>query len=219
MAINASQLEQKSLLRLTRYTFANPIAAAANAIVTSLDPSSGATVGTALTQAAAFATTVTFRHARRATLVLTDASAGAGGLSVSVRIAGHRFGVPQSEILTVTCTDGSATTGTSTLCYDAISSIVPSALTSTGAGDALTMGISADLGLPFPIEIVTDVTRAVKIVSGNVETIIAISSTTVDVTRSMLVHGTTITKADDVFEVEFLVSRTLPMFGNSGAFA
>ena len=221
MAETFGQTEQKSLLRLRRYAFLNPIKDAVDNIVVSIDPSSAATVGTALTQATAFATTATFRHARRPTLVLTDASGGAGGLSVSVRINGHRFGKPLSEILTVTCVDGNATTGNATLCYDAISSIVPVQLTSTGAGDALTMGVTSALGLPWPIDLVTDVTRAVKIVSGNTETILAISATTVDIARSMLSHGTTITKANDVFEVELLVNLNAdaPGLGNSGAFA
>lgn len=223
MAIELHQVEPHSHLRLVRYSFANPIAAAVDAVVASVDPSSAVTVGTALTQATAFANNITFRHARRVTLVLTDASGGAGGLSVSVVISGHRFGKALQETLTVTCTDGSATTGTSSFAYDAISSIVPAAVTSAGAGDALTMGVTADLGLPHPIDAVTDVQLIYKVVSGNVETIIAPSSTTVDVVndRSMLVHGTTITKANDVFEVQFFKSlkQDAPGCGNRGAFA
>lgn len=223
MAIELHQVEPRSHLRLVRYEFSNPIAAAANAVVASVDPSSAVTVGTALTQATAFANNITFRHARRVTLVLTDASGGAGGLSVSVRITGHRFGKTITEVVTTTCTDGSATTSTSAFAYDAISSIVPSAVTGAGAGDALTMGVTADLGLPHPIDLVGDVQLIYKVVSGNVETIIAPSSTTVDVVnrRSMLVHGTTITKANDVFEVQFLKSlnQDAPGCGNAGAFA
>lgn len=220
MAITQNNLDPSSQLRLARYIFQNPIAAAVNSIVTSVDPS-GLTLGAALTQATAFATTAVFRHARRPTLVLTDASGGAGGLSVTVRIKGSRFGVFQQEDLTVTCTDGNATTGTAENAYDQISSITTVTITSAASGDALTMGITGALGFPFAIDRVEDVQLIYKIVSGNTETIIAVSSTTVDVTRSMLVHGTTITKANDVFEVQLLrsLNKDTPGIGHQGAFA
>lgn len=221
MAINFGQVDAKTHLRLVRYAWLNPIAAAANAVVVSVDPSSAVTVGTALTQATAFATTAFFRHARRVTLVLTDASAGSGGLSVGVRITGTRFGIPLTEDLTVTCVNGSATTGTSENGYDSISSIVPFSVVSAASGDALTMGVTGDLGFPSPIDLVNDVQSIYKIVSGNVETIIAVSSTTVDTARAMLVQGTTITKANDVFEAQWLKSllKDSPGLGNAGAFA
>lgn len=220
MGINANQLEQDSFLRLRREIIPNPLATTANKLVASVDPS-GLTVGTALTLQASVSGLLML-PGRKPTLVLTDASGGGGGLSVTVTVFGTRLGLPVQCDITTTCTDGSATTAIGTVVMDQVTSIVPRDITGAASGDALTCGISGDgLGLANKIDQVNDVLSIVKIVSGTQQTPIAISSTTVDVTNSSINHGGTITAANDTFVVTYLVSqqKDAPGLGNSGVFA
>lgn len=220
MAINLNQIDDRSLLRMVREVIPNPRAVTANFFVASVDPS-GLSSGQALTLQSA-ASGFLLRCARKATLVLTDASGGGGGLSVTVEFFGHRFGKPISERVTTTCTSGAATTSTSTLVFDQITSIIVRTITGAASGDALTCGISGDgLGLAFPIDRVNDVLSIVKLVSGVEQSPTAISATSVDVANSAFNHGGTITAANDAFVVTYLKTEKYdaPGLGNNGVFA
>lgn len=220
MSINLNQVDERSALRLVREVIPNPRAVTANFLVASVDPS-GLTVGQTLTLQAA-ASGFLLRCARKPTLVLTDASGGGGGLSVTVEFFGHRFGKPISERVTTTCTSGAATTSTATLVFDQVTSIVVRTISGAASGDALTCGISGDgLGLAFPIDKVNDVLSIVKLVSGVEQAPTAISATSVDVANSAFNHGGTITAANDIFVVTYLksVKFDAPGLGNNGVFA
>jgi hypothetical protein len=222
MAINARQVEPKSELLFKTVVMPNPRATTVNFFVASVDPSSAVTVGTPLTLAAT-ASGLKLRVPRKPTLVLTDASGGGGGLSVTVTFFGNRFGKAISETVTVTCTSGAATTGTCTQVFDQVTSVVPNTVTGAAAGDALTCGISGDgIGLPHPIDRVNSVVGIYKIVSGTEATAIAISSTTVDVANSSINHGGTITAANDTFEIHYFASVNKDDgtgYGNNGVYA
>lgn len=220
MSINLHQVDTDSHLRTETEVIPNPRATTANFVVASVDPST-LTSGQSLTLAAAVSG-LALRVARKITMTLTDASGGAGGLSVTIQINGNRFGKPISENLTVTCTSGAATLGTSTLVYDQVTSVVARVLTTTGVGDALTVGIDGTtLGLSKPIDQVNDVLSIIKLVSGVEQTPIAISSTTVDVANSAIVHGGTITANTDIFIVRYraAVNKDDPGLGRNGVYA
>lgn len=215
-----NQVYERSAFRMVREVIPNPRAVTVNYVVASVDPSTLSS-GQALTLAST-ASGLMFRVARKVTLVLTDASGGGGGLSVTVEFAGHRFGKPITERVTVTCTSGSATTGTTTQVFDQITSVTVRTITGAASGDALTCGISGDgLGLSFPIDKVNDVLSIVKIVSGTEAAPIAISATSVDVANSAFNHGGTITAANDTFVVTYLktCNNDEPGLGNNGVFA
>lgn len=220
MSGNLNQIDERSALRMIREVIPNPRAVTVNYVAASVDPS-GLSSGQALTLQAVVSG-VMLRCARKLTLVLTDASGGGGGLSVTVEFFGHRFGKPISERVTTTCTSGAATTSTSTLVFDQVTSVVVRSISGAASGDALTCGISGDgLGLSFPIDKVTDVLSLVKIVSGTEQGPTAISSTTVDVANSSFNHGGTITAANDTFVVTYLktIKFDAPGLGNNGVFA
>lgn len=212
--MNLNQLAVDSLLRSQREMFFAPTAASTAAVVASLDPSSAATVGTAFTLLT-LANGILLRRARRITMTLTDASGGAGGLSVSVVIKGARWGQYIQETLTVTCTDGSATTSTSANVYDEVTSITPSVLTSTGSGDALTCGLDGtSFGLDFPIDNVADVQSIINVSTNTEAAATAVSSTTVQagapsggsLAGGSYIKGITLA-ATDRWEVRYLASR------------
>lgn len=220
MGINQNQLEQDSLLRLKTDVILNPLATSVNKLVASVDPSTLSS-GASLTLQASVSGLLLY-PGRKPTLVLTDASGGGGGLSVTATFNGTRLGIPVSADVSVTCTDGSATTGICGTVMDQVTSIILRTITGAATGDALTCGISGDgLGLQNRIDRVEDVVSIVKIVSGVQQTPIAISSTTVDVTNSSINHGGTITAANDSFVVRYLVSqqKDAPGVGNRGVFA
>lgn len=220
MAIILNQVDERSALRMVRECIPNPRAVTVNYFVASVDPSTLSS-GQSLTLQAQ-ASGLMLRNARKATLVLTDASGGGGGLAATVEFFGHRFGKPISERVSVTCTSGAATTGTSTLVFDQITGVVVRTVTGAAAGDALTCGISGDgIGLAFPIDKINDVLSIVKIVSGTEQTATAISATSVDVANSAFNHGGTITPANDTFIVTYLktIKFDAPGFGDNGVFA
>lgn len=215
--VNQKQLDAASLLRLETVVIPNPRATTVNLFVASVDPST-LTVGQTLTLAATG--TGMLRVGRKPTLVLTDASGGGGGLSVTVTFFGHRLGNPITETVSVTCTSGSATTGTSTKVFDQVTSVVVNAISTAATGDALTCGISGDgLGLPFTIDKVTDVVAFYKIVSGVEQSPIAISSTTIDIDNDSVNHGGTITAANDTFVIVAKRGVGADVMGNNGVFA
>ena len=220
MSINLHQVDEDSHLRTHTDVISNPRATTANFVVASVDPS-GLSVGQALTLAST-ASGVIFRVGRKVTLVLTDASGGGGGLSVTVEVFGNRFGKAISERVTTTCTSGAATTSTTTLVFDQVTSVVVRDITTAAAGDALTVGIDGTtLGLSMPIDRVNDVLGIFKLVSGVEQAPIAISATTVDVANSAIVHGGTITAANDVFVVRYraAVNKDEPGAGRNGVYA
>lgn len=219
MSINLHQVDEDSHLRTETETIANPRAVTANLIVASVDPST-LTVGQSLTLAAT-ASAVALRVARKITLVLTDASGGGGGLSVTVQINGNRFGKPISENVTTTCTSGAATTVASTQVFDQVTSVVVRTLTSAAVGDALTVGIDGNaLGLSKPIDQVTDVLAIYRIDAGAEQAPIAISATTVDVANSAYIHGTAIA-ATDIFVIRYRAGtkKDEPGAGRNGVYA
>ena len=219
MSINLHQVDEDSHLRTETETIANPRAATAALIVASVDPST-LTVGQSLTLAAT-ASGVALRVARKITLVLTDASGGGGGLSVTVEINGHRFGKPISENVTTTCTSGAATTVASTQVFDQVTSVVVRDLTSAAATDALTVGIDGNaLGLSKPIDQVNDVLAIYRLQSGAEQTPIAISATTVDVANSAYIHGSSIA-ATDIFIIRYRAGtkKDAPGAGRNGVYA
>jgi hypothetical protein len=220
MSISLHQVDTDSHLRTETDIILNPRATTAALVVASVDPSTLAS-GQSLTLAAT-ASGVAFRVARKVTLVLTDASGGAGGLSVTVQVNGNRFGKAISENVTTTCTSGAATTSTTTLVFDQVTSVVVRTITTAAVGDALTVGIDGTtLGLSKPIDSVNDVLSIQKLVSGVEQAPIAISSTTVDVANSAIVHGGTITAANDIFVVRYraAVNKDDPGAGRNGVYA
>lgn len=175
--IGLSQLGKDSLLRCKEDFYFAPIAATTNYLVTTVDPST-LTVGTALTLTTA-ATGLMFRKARRVTLTLDDDDSG-GGMTVTVRISGQRWGQPIFELLTVTTVSGTAITGTSANCYDEVLSIIPQVITGADSGDDLVMGIDGtSFGLQFPIDNIADVQSIINVSTNTEAAATAISSTTV----------------------------------------
>lgn len=210
--LTLQQLAKDSLLRSQRDLYFAPIAASAANVVASVDPS-GLTAGTALTLLT-FASGILFRRARRPTMTLTDASGGAGGLSVSVKVKGFRWGVAVEEVLTVTCTDGVATAATCVNCYDQVESITPLILTSAASGDALTCGLDGtSFGLDRPIDNVADVQSLINVSTNTEAAATAVSATTVQagaptggsVAGGSYIKGITLA-ATDRWEVRYLSS-------------
>lgn len=193
--IDYSQLAPRSMLRYHRDHYFAPEGIVTNKIVASVDPS-GLTVGTALTLQTA-ANGLLFKFARRPTLILTDASGGSGGLTVTVLIIGARRGVAQQEYVTGTCTDGSATTTKATKYYDEIISVTPvNSLATAASSDALTVGIeNTSFGLDFPIHAVADVISIINVSTNTEAAATAISSTTVDAANSAIT-GITLATTD-----------------------
>jgi hypothetical protein len=191
---------RRSLLNRVVVNFDNPKAATKDHIVASVDPS-GVSAGGALTIAAA-ASGKRLRFPRLITLSLTDASGGGGGLSCTVTVTGHRFGVPVSEDITVTCTDGNETTATGTIVMDQVTAATLKSKTSAASGDALKVGIDGTvLGLPFRIAAVTSVKLICNTSSGTEAAPLAVSSTYVDVTNSAI-KGITVAATDN-WEIQF----------------
>lgn len=195
VGVTQHDVARRSLLKRVQDRYPNPQAVTVAKIVASVDPS-GVTVGADLTLAAAVDGFL-LRFARFPTLVLTDASGGGGGLSVTVLVKGLRFGVPVDESITTTCTNGSATTVIGTKCMDEILSVAPIAITGAASGDALTVGISGGgFGLKRRINNVNDVKSIINVASGTEAAPVTISSTTVDVANSAII-GITLAATDN----------------------
>jgi len=210
--VASHELADRTFLRRQRVTFLNPRAAAAAIMVASVDPSTIA-VGGALTLTTL--ATRKFVNGRKITMTLNDA--GAGGLSVTVRIRGVRWGRVIEEDLTVTCTTTNDTVGTSVNVYDQLISVTKTAAVDNATGDTLTMGWDGTtLGLPFPIDKVADVFTICQIASGTEATPLAVSTTTVSVSQSAI-QGLTLAAADH-YIVEALVGTRLDGIGFAGDF-
>lgn len=190
------ELSLYSFERLKHVQMENPRAADVDYFVSSVDPN-GVAVGTALTLLARAQSGKPVRFGRLPTVTATDASGGGGGLSVTVRILGYRFGVPTAENITVTCTDGNATTVTGAIMIDQILSATLVAKSGAGAGDALTVGIDGtSLGLPFRINAVGQVKYIINVANGTEADPLTVSSSNVDVGNSAL-KGLTVAATDN----------------------
>lgn len=219
--IDLPQVAKDSLLRSKKDFLFAPIAATTNYLVTTVDPST-LTVGTALSLTTA-ATGLMFRVARRVTLTLDDDDAG-GGLSVTVRINGQRWGQPIFELLTVTCVNGSATTSTSANVYDEVLSITPMVVTSADTGDDLVMGIDGtSFGLERPVDYLADVQSIINVSTNTEAAAVAISTTTVQVGAASggsyaggsYIKGITLA-ATDRWTVRYLQSVQNDLSGTTG---
>lgn len=211
VGIHAGDLAPQSLMRLERFSVVKPKAATANAIVTSVAVN-GLVVGANLTLALAGR----LRNARRITVTQTDASFSAPGLSTTVIIRGHRFGIAISEEVTLTSTNTSPITGTTAKYFDEVTSVTLKAKSGDAASDTMTVGIGGQgFGLPYPIDNVSDVLMIYRNTSG-VEAPVAVSASTVDKDNSAII-GLTVLAADD-YEIEFLRSRRTDGFRKGGVF-
>jgi len=207
------ELAPRSFARFKRVAFINPRAASAAIMVASVDPFA-LTVGNNLTLLTL--ATQKFVYGRRITMTLNDASGD--NLVVSVRIKGIRWGRPQSETLTVTCTTTNDTLGTSALVYDQLTSVQLLTITNSSSGDALTMGWdSTTLGMPFPVDALADVFSITAINAGTEQTPTVVSTTTFDVADSAVI-GLTIA-ATQTFIVDALVGQGDDGIGRNGEFA
>lgn len=189
------RLSLNSFQRLRWVTMQNPRALDVDYFVASVDPSV-VSVDTALTILTRAASQKVVMYGRLPTITATDASGGGGGLSLTVRIVGLRFGEATSEDITVTCTDGNATTATGSIMIDAITSATLISKTNAATGDALSVGIDGtSLGLPFRILDVDQVKAIVNVANGVEADPTAISSTTVSVSNSAI-KGLTVAATD-----------------------
>lgn len=200
--ISLNQLAKDSLLRSRRDFYFAPLAADDDLLVTTVDPN-GVDVGDAFTLATP-ANGLLLRRARQVTMTINDDDSG-GGLSLTVRLTGHRQGVFQQEILTATSTDTNDTTVTSVKYYDEVTELLLLAKTAD-SGDEVTFGISASsFGLDFPISNVSDVQLIMNISTATEQAAVAISSTTVDVAQSA-VKGLGNLATTDRWEIRYLSS-------------
>ncbi len=217
--MNLTQLAVDSLMRSRRDIYFAPIAATANYIVTTVDPN-GVAVGDSFTLTTAGA--LMFRRARRITMTINDDDAG-GGLSLTVRLTGQRWGQTVSEILTATATDTNDTLVTSVNVYDEVTELKLLAKTAD-AGDDVVFGISKlSFGLDYPIDNVTDVQSIINVITATESAAVAVSSTSVIVvaTGGSVAGGSYITQATDLatthtWTVRYLTSRKFDGSGVAG---
>lgn len=209
--MSLTQLAVDSLLRSRICTYDAPIAATANYIVTTVDPSTKA-VGSTFTLVTA-ANGLMFRKARRVTMTINDDDAG-GGLSLTVRLEGQRWGQYVTEILTATATDTNDTLVTSVNVYDEVTAITVLAVTAD-TGDDVVFGISKlSFGLDLPIDQVADVQSIINVITATEQAAVAPSSTSVVVvaTGGSVAGGSYITQGTDLatthhWTVRYLTSR------------
>ncbi len=219
--LNLTQVGVDSLFRYRRDYFFAPIAATTNQLVTTVDPS-GMTAGDNFTLVT-YANGLLQRRARLVTMTIDDDDVG-GGLSVTARITGQRWGQFVSEIVTKTAVDGTAATVTSVNVYDEVTEIKLLAKTAD-AGDAVFFGIDGTgFGLDFPIDNVADVLLLDNVSTNTEQAQVAITSTVVQagaatggsVAGGSYIKGITLATTDR-WEVRYLVSRKVDTSGTTGA--
>lgn len=178
--IDLRLVAKDSLMRRKRDFYFGPEALSTTKIVNTVDPSGLSGNGAALTLQTNVSSLL-LNHARRPTLTLTDASGGSGGLALTVRLVMARWGVQFQEDVTVTCTDGSATTSKfNNVCDEIISATLVGGFSTAAAGDALAVGIDGtSFGLDFPIDNIADVISIINNSTNTEASPTAISSTTV----------------------------------------
>lgn len=198
--ITLHEIARRSFLKEKRENYINPEAADVDKVVASVDPSTLA-VGGALTLVSAVSAKL-LRRGRRATVSVTDASGGGGGLAVGVRVSGYRKGVLQTETITATATSGSEATATGSLYFDQFLAPQVASLTAAASGDALKVGIDGtSFALDERIAAVSDVKSIINVSSGTEAAPTAISSTTVDATQSAI-KGITVAATDN-WEIQY----------------
>lgn len=220
--LSLNQVSRDSLLRVRRDFFFAPTAANDAALVASMDPST-LSAGNTLTLLT-LSNALMLRRARRVTLTLNDDDAG-GGLTITVKITGQRWGQLVSEVLTVTCTGTNDTTGTSVNVYDEVTEVKVLSVTAD-AGDDLTMGLDGtSFGLDFPIDNLADVQLLINTSTNTEAAATAVSTSTVQVGAATggvdagghYIKGITLA-ATDRWEVRYLASVTKDGTGAQGTF-
>jgi hypothetical protein len=207
--IAASQLAERSQLRIVREIVANPLAADDDLIVTTVDPN-GIAVGGTFTLAVS-----RLRQPRRLTMTINDDDGG-GGLSITARIVGYRNGVQVAETLTATAADTNDLTVTTAAYFEDIESITLAAKTAD-AGDDVTFGIDGSgFGLAHPIDRLEDVLAIWKIDNGTEGAVMPPSTTNIDVDNFALTDETL--AATDIWEIVYLRSGSRDGFGTGGRF-
>lgn len=198
VGVTVNELAARSLLNLQHALIVHPRASSAAIVVASVDPSTKS-AGSTLT----LLSTAKFPYGRKITMTLNDDDVG-GGLSVRVRIKGHRLGALIVEELTVTSADTNDTVGTTSNVFDEVTEVLVVAVTAD-AGDSLTMGIDGTtLGLPMRINAVADVKMIVKIDNGIEQAPTAISTSSVDLANHAI-KGLTVA-ATDIYRVTFFAN-------------
>lgn len=221
--LNLTNLGRDSLLRSRRDFFFAPIAATANKLVTTVDPS-GVSVGGTFTLVT-YANGLLQRRARRITMTINDDDAG-GGLNVRVRLTGQRWGVNITEILDATATDTNDTVATSVNVYDEVTEILLLAKTAD-TGDDVVFGIDGtSFGLDFPVDNIEDVQAIVNTSTNTEAAQLAISSTYViagenvpsggSLAGASYIQGITLATTDR-WEVRYLSSLKVDYSGVIGA--
>lgn len=217
--MNLTQLAVESLLRSQRDFFFAPTAAGDALLVASVDPST-LTVGDNFT-ILTLGNAKLLRRARRVTMTINDDDAG-GGLVVTARITGARWGLPVSEILTATSTNTNDLEALSKNVYDEITEI--KLLNKTAdTGDDVTFGLDGtSFGLDKPIDAITDVQLLINTSTNTEAAATAVSSTTVVVVATggtvaggSYIKGITLA-ATDRWEVRYLASRRFDGMGATG---
>lgn len=220
--LSLNQVSRDSLLRTRRDFFFAPTAAGDALLVASVDPN-GVAVGanfTILTLSSA----LMLRRARRVTMTINDDDAG-GGLSVTARITGQRWGQHVSEILTATSTDTNDLEALSVNVYDEVTEIKLLAKTAD-AGDDVTFGLDGtSFGLDFPIDNLADVQLLINTSTNTEAAATAVSTTTVQVGAATggtyfgghYIKGITLA-ATDRWEVRYLASVQNDGTGAQGTF-
>lgn len=219
--IGLTQLAKDSLMREREDLLFAPIAATTNYLVTTVDPST-LTVGTPLTIVTA-GNGLMFRVARRVTMTLDDDDSG-GGMTVTVKITGQRWGIQIDELLTVTTVSGTAITGTSVNVFDEVLSITPQVITGADSGDDLVCGIDGtSFGLRRPIDAIADVQSIINVSTNTEAAATAISSTTVvagaatngTIQGGSYIKGITLATTDR-WTVRYLMSQKVDLSGTTG---
>jgi|GEM_PF-4937976 len=206
--IAASELAERSLMRVVKEVISNPKAADDDLIVTTVDPN-GIDVGAAFTLAVS-----KLRQPRRLTMTINDATAG--GLSVSARIVGYRNGTRIVEDVTATAADTNDTTVTTSAYFEDIESITLTAK-AAAAGDDVTFGIDGGgFGLQYPIDRLEDILGIWKCASGTEQAVIAVSTTNVDVDNFAIIGQTL--AATDVWEIQYRRGGQRDGFGTGGRY-
>ncbi len=196
----------------------SPIVGTADYLVVSVDPN-GVAVGDNFTLSTAAG--LMFRKARRLTMTLDDDDVG-GGLALTVRITGQRWGQNVSEIIVGVVADGTALAFSSVNVYDQVLEIKLLSKTAD-AGDAVTFGIDdTSFGLDFPIDLVADVQSIINVSTNTEAAATAVSATTVIVvaTGGSVAGGSYVNIANltatDRWEIRYLASRKFDGSGVNG---
>lgn len=209
--ISNSQLSRDSFTRQRREVIDGLIPHDVDFFVASVDPST-LDVGHVLTLTSLAPAALRLKNPRNVSVTIDDTDSG-GGLSVTVRVEGLRFGAVIHEDITVTAVDGSATTTNGSKVFDRVTRCSIVAVSNAGTGDTLTVGLAGSsaagtlIGLWEPIDSLEDILSLCRRNSGvAVSPPITPSATTVDVEQSALICQAA-AATTDVYEVVYRASR------------